>query len=130
MHAMNRALASILALSLAVAGVPVPAAHAEVVPTDRTESAVAAPTGRERIDAMLAREEVRAELERRGVDPAEVSARVAALSDEEIDELAGRLDALPAGQEILEIAFGVFLILLVTDILGFTKVFSFTRPAK
>jgi hypothetical protein len=55
------------------------------------------------------------------------------LSDDEVEHLAGRLDSLPAGGDVegvLWIAFLVFLVLLVTDILGFTKVFSFTRPAK
>ena len=32
--------------------------------------------------------------------------------------------------EIAKILFLVFVILLITDILGFTKIFSFTRPAK
>jgi hypothetical protein len=79
------------------------------------------------------RADVRAELERRGVSATEAKKRIDALSDDEVEHLAGRLDSLPAGGDVegvLWIAFLVFLVLLVTDILGFTKVFSFTRPAK
>ena len=51
-----------------------------------------------------------------------------------VNEIAARFDSLPAAgngfESVLWIGFLVFVILLVTDILGFTKVFSFTRPAK
>jgi hypothetical protein len=60
-----------------------------------------------------------------------VEARVAALSDEEAAQLAARLDELPAGgSDFLTIALIVFLVLLFTDIMGYTKVFPFTHPAK
>jgi hypothetical protein len=77
---------------------------------------------------------VRAALESRGVSAADAKARVAALSDDDVDQLAAKIDSLPAGgngfETVLWLAFLVFLILLITDILGFTKVFPFTRPAK
>jgi hypothetical protein len=89
---------------------------------------------RQRIEALLARDEVRAGLERYGVTPSEAKARVDSLSDEELERVAGQLDSLPAGGfdpvDVLWIAFLVFIVLLVTDILGFTKVFPFTRKAK
>ena len=45
-------------------------------------------------------------------------------------QLAGRIDTLPAGGEILGAIVLIFLVLLLTDILGFTKVFPFTKPIK
>jgi hypothetical protein len=84
-----------------------------------------------RVNDLLARAEVREALAARGVDPAQVQARVAALSEEEARVLADRLDQLPAGgSDILGIIFTVFIILLITDILGLTKVFPFTRPIR
>jgi hypothetical protein len=66
-----------------------------------------------------------------GVSPADVKARVAALTDDEAAELAARIDELPAGGvSILGVALIVFLVLLLTDILGYTKVFPFTKPMK
>ncbi len=68
------------------------------------------------------------------MSPDEAKARVDALSDDEAERLAARFDSLPAAgsgfETALVIGFLVFLTLLITDILGFTKVFSFTRPAK
>ena len=40
------------------------------------------------------------------------------------------MDQLPAGAGVIGILFAVFIVLLVTDILGFTKIFPFTRPIK
>ena len=79
--------------------------------------------------AALARADVTAALQARGVDPAQVQARVAALSDEEAQLLQQQVDSAPAGaSDLLGTLVFLFVLLLVTDILGLTKVFSFTRP--
>ena len=56
--------------------------------------------------------------------------RVNALSDAEVADLAGRVDQAPAGGDVLGLMFTVFIVLLVTDILGLTKVFPFTRSVR
>lgn len=95
---------------------------------------VTAAGDRDRIGAMLERAEVRAGLEAYGVSPADVKARVAAMSDQEVSQLAGQIDRLPSGGstggDILFVIVLVFLVLLVTDILGFTKIFPFTRSVR
>jgi hypothetical protein len=64
----------------------------------------------------------------------EAQARAAALTDDEVLAAAGRVDRMPAGGDgfgaLIGAAVLVFVVLLVTDILGFTKVFSFTKPIK
>jgi len=83
------------------------------------------------VKGFLERAEVRAELESLGVEPGAALARVDALSDEEVAALTGRLDQLPAGgTDVLTVALIVFLVLLFTDIMGYTKIFPFTRPAQ
>jgi hypothetical protein len=84
---------------------------------------------RQRIYAALAREDVRSELVKRGVDPMQVEQRVAALTDEEASAMADQIEKAPAGGIIGVIVF-IFLVLLVTDILGLTKVFPFTRSVR
>ena len=135
MKNVRRSIARVLVASMFCLGLPIPAAHAELVATDEADAAQSIRTSaRERIASLLDRDEVRAGLERHGVSASEAKARVAALSDDEVERLAARLDALPAGGAALEaalvIGFLAFVILLVTDILGFTKVFNFTRSAK
>jgi hypothetical protein len=66
-----------------------------------------------------------------GVDPRLARERVDALTDAQIERIAGRVEQLPAGgASVVGVLFAVFVILLVTDILGLTRVFPFTRPAR
>jgi hypothetical protein len=65
-----------------------------------------------------------------GVSSQAALERVAAMSDSEVAQLAGRIDQAPAGGDVLGILFTVFIVLLVTDIMGLTKVFPFTRSVR
>jgi len=135
MTSVNRNIVRLLVVSLCYAGLPTGLAQAELIATDRLETAGRAPlSARERLDSLFERADVRAALERHGVSADDAKARVDALSDDEVERLAARFDSLPAAGDalgsLLWFGFLVFVVLLITDILGFTKVFSFTRPAK
>lgn len=126
MNKIRRFIASLLVVSMTGLALPLPS-QAAVVGTD----AALAAAQRDRVATMLDRADVRAQLEAHGVRPAEVKARVAALTDEEVAQLARQLDRLPAGGEgIIGAILIVFLVLLITDLLGLTRVFSFTRPVR
>jgi len=71
----RRLIASLLIVSIAGIGLPLPA-HAGIVSTD----AALASAERDRIASMLERADVRAQLEAYGVRAADVKARVAALT--------------------------------------------------
>jgi hypothetical protein len=118
-------IASVLGL-----GLPLQSTHAGLVGTDKVAVSAQSQPERERIRTFLDREDVRNELQTQGVDVNTAKARVDALTDEEVQKVAGRLDKMPAGGEIIGILFTIFIVLLVTDILGFTKVFPFTRSIK
>ena len=125
----RRCTAAVAALSLLAASIPAMASPAADTLIETSEVLAATPV-KERVQALLARDEVRAALAERGVAPAQLQARVDALTDDEARELAKRLDQAPAGGDVLGILFTVFIVLLVTDILGLTKVFPFTRPIR
>ena len=105
-------------------------ANAAMVETDVVVDHALAEQGRAKIMALVNREDVRAQLEVRGVTTEQAQARVDALTDDEAMQIAGKLDQLPAGGDILGTAVFIFIILLVTDILGFTKIFPFTRSVR
>jgi len=92
----------------------------------------AATAGAERAELVqrLGSPNVRDALTRMGVDPADAETRVARLTDAEIADLNARLDELPAGAGALEVALVVFLILVVTDLIGITNIFAFIRPSR
>ncbi|MEY4761533.1 MAG: hypothetical protein RLZZ200_1389 [Pseudomonadota bacterium] len=75
-----------------------------------------------RVQATLARQDVRDRLEAWGVDPVASSERVAALSDSELSRLAADIDSAPAGG-ILALIGAVFVVLIILDYTGVTHVF-------
>ena len=128
---ISRGLAAPMAAVMFVVSVPIGIANAGLISTEQVVERVAAAADRARIFDFLARQDVRAKLTELGVDPAMAEARVAGLSDAEIRDITGRIDQLPAGQDvfgaILGTALVLFLVLLITDILGLTDVFPFVR---
>jgi hypothetical protein len=125
MNAFSRRIARVLIVCVLGAGMPLPAS-AGIVTTDQ----IVASVERDRVRSFLDRADVQAQLHSYGVDPQAVRARVDALTDDEVGKLAGQIDQLPAGGDILGVLLVVFIVLLITDILGLTKVFPFTRPIK
>ena len=131
MPQLRRHLALALAVVMFVLTGPIDAAHAALVTTGQAIEAGAAAGERARVAAFLARADVRAQMVALGVDPVEAVNRVAGLSDAEVRQIAGDLDRLPAGQSAVGAVIGaalfIFLVLLITDLLGLTNVFPFVR---
>lgn len=132
MKKICRFLSPLLIAALVLGSLPVvaasqPAPGSTLISTEEALNAERGQTHRERIHTILAREDVQEQLVAQGVDPVEVEARVAALSDAEAAQMADQLEELPAGASVVGALFAVFIILLVTDILGLTNVFPFTR---
>jgi hypothetical protein len=128
---LRRSVAFLLAVVMLTVSMPLGAARAALVTTDQILAESEGATDRERVLAFLGRAEVREQIVALGVDPAEAMARVAALSDAQVREIAGQLDQLPAGQSAIGVVVGailiIFLVLLVTDLLGLTDVFPFVN---
>jgi hypothetical protein len=120
-------IAALVITSLPVAAAPAAPQSMDLVSTQSVLSADRAGADRERINEILARADVQDQLLKQGVDLDEVDARVAALSDAEAQQMAEQLEQLPAGAGVVGALFAVFIILLVTDILGLTDVYPFTR---
>lgn len=130
-------VATVLAAVMTLLSAPIIPAQAAMVGTEEiiesSEAARDTDAARDKVSAFLAREDVHAELQKLGVSPEEAEKRVAALSDAEIDRIAGKIDTLPAGEgagvvgPIVGAFVLVFVVLLITDLIGLTDVFGFTR---
>lgn len=87
----------------------------------------------DKVSQFVAREDVAKSFASMGVDPKMVEQRIALMSDEEVSKISSQIDTLPAGGDlggIVGAVVFVFVVLLITDILGFTKVFGFTRSVR
>jgi len=124
MKTFNRCVARVLIVCTLGMSMPV-SSLAGIVTTDQVTAGVE----RDLVRSFLDRDDVRTRLQELGVDPAAARARVNALNGDEVAALAGRIDQLPAGgTDLLGVLLFVFIVLLITDILGYTKVFPFTKP--
>ncbi|MHB1117353.1 PA2779 family protein [Sideroxydans sp.] len=118
-------IATVLSFSL-----PIQAAYAGMIGVDQIAQSEQSQNQRDRIKSFLDREDVVKAMQAEGLDASTAKSRVDALTDQEVQQVAGKIDTLPAGGDILGILFTVFIVLLLTDILGVTKVFPFTRSVR
>jgi hypothetical protein len=125
-----------MAVVMALTSLPISFAQAGMVSTQslieqhagETDLSAQAPSDRERIRAVLARDDVREQMIALGIDAPEAEARLAALTDQEVADIAGKLDQLPAGEGvggILVIIFVVFGVLVLMDALGIFDLLPF-----
>ena len=128
----TRSVALAMALVMLATSLPINMARAAMVTTDQVVEQSALAAERARVLTFMAREDVREQLRALGIEPDEALERTASLSDAEIQEIAGHLDQLPAGEGALGIVLAVLLIivlvLVITDLLGVTNAFTFIKP--
>ncbi len=82
---------------------------------------------REQLLVMLDRSEVRQQLTEMGVEPEAAKMRVANMSDAEVTQLNQKLEQLPAGSGIVGLVVLLFIVFLITDMLGATDIFPFVK---
>src|SRR5690606_7056703 len=130
MKRLKRVIAMLLVASVASTGFLQTAQATLIGPGRVARAAAGTSDDRARVNEALARADGRDRLQELGVDPQHAAERIAALTDEEVARLAGALDNAPAGGNIVGAIVFIFVLLLVTDILGLTKVFPFTRSVR
>ena len=119
----NRYFVYVLCFALLNLGSP-PVAEAGLVTTLQAAAATTRTQDLATVNAALAREEVRAQFEALGVEPAQIESRVAALTDAELRTLAGQMGDMPAGADALAVIGIVFLVLLILEAVGVIDVFK------
>ena len=121
------------AVTLLIA-VPYQPLLAAMVPTDATIFDNKAEEARDYLKSLISRGDIRKSLLAKGIDPDEAKMRVESLTDSEAIAVADQIEQLPAGGGAIGVIIGaaliVFLVLLVTDILGYTDIFPFVKKHK
>ena len=125
MRILNRFLAGILATAVAFTSC------AQAAPALITTQQVAAEDARKDralVMETFQRPELQAKLQEYGISARDAQARVAALTDQEVAALARQIETAPAGgTDVLAFVLVIFIVLLITDIMGFTSVFPFVK---
>ena len=128
---VSRPLSYALVLAIFMVNMPINTVQAAMVETETFVHHEVKGHNRARIQNFLARQDVQSAMQAQGISATEASHRVDSLSDAEISDIVGQLDELPAGSGAIEAVIGaavlVFLVLLLTDLLGLTDIFPFVK---
>lgn len=81
-------------------------------------------------DQHQARQAIESQLVDLGVDPQMAKSRTASLSDQQVADISTRLSDLPAGADAGGIILTIFIIFVITDVIGATDIFPFIHPVK
>ncbi|MCL7488536.1 MAG: PA2779 family protein [Desulfobulbaceae bacterium] len=123
-------LVILLVLPCLLLGFTLSPLHAEMISTADAVS-ITGDTPYTRVAAFIERQDVQQIMARQGVDVQDARERLQALSDRELLAIANQLEKLPAGGDGFGAVIGgvifIFIVLLITDILGFTHVFPFVN---
>ena len=121
----------LLAIFMFMLSGPYQSAMAAMIETEAVVDSERGHNAREYLKTFLAREDVKSALVSQGIDPQEAQNRIDSLTEEESRFVADQLDQMPAGggffSTLLIVVFLVFVILLVTDITGYTDIFPFVK---
>ncbi|OEJ65417.1 PA2779 family protein [Magnetovibrio blakemorei] len=129
-HLSIKVIASAVIIAFSATVVPIVPVSAALINNDRVAQAQALEGDRAIVNEFMSRADVRTKFESLGVNANEANLRVAALSDDEVAKLAEQIKSAPAGQGvggIIGAMVFIFVVLLITDLLGFTSVFGFTN---
>src|SRR5262245_32512824 len=120
----KKVVASVFAIPLVMLASTRPLS-AEIIGTLSALEATQRDRDLETVNRALASEQVRQQFERLGVEPGQIDARVAALTDDELRTLAQRVESAPAGGIGLLGVLGVaFVVLLVLELVGAIDIFK------
>jgi hypothetical protein len=121
---VEKTISMLMTVILVMITAPVPSVFAAMVGTEAILVNRDTQNARNQLRSFLDREDIQFRLTARGIDPAEVKARIDSLSDAEIMQLADKIDQLPAGGSfwgtVLYLAIIAFIVLVVLELLGYT----------
>ena len=123
---LNRTLSSLLVFLIMFLSINT-SSYAGIVGTDVAINQQQSNFDRAELLAMFDRNDLRDELIAYGVAPNAARERIAAMSDTEVQALAGKVGTMPNGGDVVGVAVFLFLVLLFTDIMGWTDIFPFVK---
>ena len=117
----------LLTIMLSFSSLPLQAA---MVSTEQVVMQQQASLDRDQLNAMFDRVDVQQQMVALGVSVDEVQKRVAMMTDAEVAQLNQQMSELPAGASVLSLAVLIFIVFVVTDVIGATDIFPFIKPVR
>jgi hypothetical protein len=127
-HKLKRFISMLLVAAM-IGGQALPL-QAAMIGTDTLLQQGQSQIDREQLVQMLERGDVQQQMVALGVDVDDAKMRVSQMTDSEVQQLNARLGELPAGGDVLGVVLLVFLVFVITDVIGATDIFPFIHPVK
>ena len=125
-HFLRRPIAVLLSLLLALA--PMIPAQAAMIGNEQVINQHQQGQTRDSLQQLLEQQSARQQLQALGVSPDLVKSRIDSLTDSELARINRHVDTLDAGGSILGILLVIFVVFVITDVIGATDIFPFIHP--
>lgn len=119
-----------LLLAASLLGATVAPVQAGMIGTAQVLAAEQGRLDRATLVSLLEREDLQRQLAALGVDMKDARERVAGLTDAEVARINQRLAELPAGGDVIGVIVLIFVIFVITDVIGATDIFPFIHPVR
>lgn len=120
-----KSLIQTLSLTLLLSAILAAPTHAAMIGTHELLSVPAPSAG---FDEQ--RRAIEQQLVELGVAPLQARQRAAALSDAQVADISERLHNLPAGADAGGVILTIFIVFVITDVIGATDIFPFIKPVR
>jgi hypothetical protein len=125
---MKRPLAVLLSILLAL--MPLLPAQAAMIGNQQIVNQGLSHQTRDSLQQLLDQDAARQQLQALGVSPDQIKSRIDSLTDAELARINQQITDLNAGGSILGILLVIFIVFVITDVIGATDIFPFIHPVK
>ena len=128
MTSLNRILTLVLSLLLICA--PISQAQAAIIANAQLIDQIQHANDKDVLLQTINRVDVQEQLLNMGVTTAELESRINQMTQQEIAQLNQQINELPAGGDVLGFILIIFIVFVITDVIGATDIFPFIHPVK
>lgn len=128
MHFLRRPTAALLSILLAL--MPMLPAQAAMIGNEQIINQGLSVQTRDSLRQLFEQDTARQQLQAWGVNADQVNTRINSLTDAELARINQQVGDLNAGGNILGILLVIFIVFIITDVIGATDIFPFIHPVR
>ena len=129
MQLLQRPLALILSMLLII--MPMAPLQAAIIGNETIINQAPSALTRDTMQELLGQESARQQMQAWGISPELITARINRLTDAELARINQEADTLKAGgTNVLGVLLIIFIVFVITDVIGATNIFPFIHPVK
>ena len=128
MHLLRRSIAIFLSILLAL--MPLLPAQAAMIGNEQIVNQDLPHQTRDGLQQLFEQETAQQQLQAWGVNPDQIRSRIDSLTNAELARINQQLNDHQAGGSVLGVLLVIFIVFVITDVIGATDIFPFIHPVK